>query len=153
MFHGDMKLHVFVFFLRICLFIVTGIALHATLAFPEIFFACPGLWESMILILSLKCIRVTICKVAMHRFDIHSKSSDYFDMVLHLVYFCVECMTTSCSLNSNGCVDVMEKPFGGHPMIAYVNALWCAWDGCLTLSVALYATIDRQNNRAGPIWQ
>jgi hypothetical protein len=143
MFHGDIKLHVFVFFLRVCLFIITGIVLHATLAFPTIFSQCPALWESMILILSFKCIRITLCKITMHRFGVKSKLSDYFDMVVHLVYFCVECTATSCSLNSSDCVDVMSTPFGGHPMIAYVNGLWCAWDGCLTLSVALYATIDR----------
>jgi len=143
MFQGDIKLHVFVFFLRVCLFIITGIVLHATQATPAIFVVCPVLWESMILILSLKCIRITLCKATMHRFEIRSKASDYFDMIVHLAYFCVECAVTSCSLNSEECVNVMASPFGGHPMIAYVNGLSCAWDGCLTLSVALYASIDR----------
>jgi hypothetical protein len=139
----DIKLHVFVFFLRVCLFIVTGIVLHATHAVASIYSACPGLWESMTLILSLKCIRITLCKVTMHRFDVRTNVSDYFDMVVHLAYFCVECVITSVSLNSANCVSVMASPFDGHPMIAYVNGLACAWDGCLTLSVALYTTINR----------
>ena len=145
MFQGDIKLHVFVFFMRICLFTVTGIVLHATHAHKRVYVDCPALWETMTTILVLKCIRITLCKVTMHRFDIRTKETDYFDIVVHLVYFIVECVVTSCSLNSPACVDVMSTPFGGHPMIAYVNGLSCAWDGCLTLSVALYASIDRRS--------
>ncbi len=126
-----------------CLFVVTGIVLHATYATGSIFAVCPGLWESMTLMLSLKCVRITLCKITMHRFDVHPKISDYFDMLFHLIHFCVECVITSFALNSSECVNVMASPFGGHPMIAYVNGLWCAWDGCLALSVALYATINR----------
>ena len=99
----------------------------------------------MTLILVLKCIRITLCKVTMHRFDIRTKETDYFDIVMHLVYFIVECVITSVSLNSPACVEVMSSAFGGHPMIAYVNGLSCVWDGCLTLSVALYASIDRRS--------
>ena len=143
MFDRDLKLHIFVFFLRACLFIITGIVLHATMVAPGILDACPVLWESMTLILSLKCIRITLCRVTMHHFDIRTKSSDYCDMIVHLVYFCVECTITSCSLNSRHCVEFMSNPFGGHPIIAYVNGISCAWDGCLTLSMALYTSIDR----------
>ena len=141
----DIKLHVFVFFLRVCLFTVTGIVLHATHAQKSIYVECPALWETMTLILVLKCIRITLCKVTMHRFDIRTKETDYFDIVMHLVYFIVECVITSVSLNSPACVEVMSSEFGGHPMIAYVNGLSCVWDGCLTLSVALYASIDRRS--------
>jgi hypothetical protein len=143
MMQRDIKLHVFVFFLRMCLFVVTGIVLHATRAVASIYSTCPGLWESMTLILSLKCVRITLCKVTMHRFDVRTNASDYFDMVVHFSYFCVECAITSASLNSTDCVGVMAAPFGGHPMIAYVNGLSCVWDGCLTLSVALYTSINR----------
>ena len=144
MLQGDIKLHMFVFFLRICLFTVTGIVLHATHASSSIFSECPFLWESMTLIMSLKCIRITLCKVTMHRLEIRPRSSYCFDMVVHLVYFCIEVIVTSCSLNSVSCMQVMSTPFGGHPMIAYVNGISCVWDGCLTLSVALYASIDRR---------
>ena len=143
MFQGDIKLHVFVFFLRVCLFIVTGIVLHTSLAAPSIFVVCPGLWESMVIILSLKCLRITLCKITLYQYEIRASATDYFDMIVHLTYFCVECAVTSYSLNSSACVDVMASPFDGHPMIAYVNGLSCAWDGCLTLSVALYASINR----------
>ena len=144
MYQGDIKLHMFVFFLRVCLFVVTGLVLHSTQASARVFVECPFLWESMTLILSLKCIRITLCKVTMYRFEIRPRSSDCFDMFVHLVYFCVEVAVTSCALNSVNCVDVMSSHFSGHPMIAYVNGLSCAWDGCLTLSVALYASIDRR---------
>ena len=144
MLQSDIKLHMFVFFLRICLFTVTGIVLHATHASSSIFAECPFLWESMTLILSLKCIRITLCKVTMHQLEIRPRSSYCFDMMVHLVYFCIEVVVTSCSLNSVSCVQVMSTPFGGHPMIAYVNGISCVWDGCLTLSVALYASIDRR---------
>jgi hypothetical protein len=139
----DIKLHVFVFFLRVCLFVVTGIVLHATHAVAPVYSACPGLWESMTLILSLKCVRITLCKVTMHRFEVRANASDYLDMVVHFSYFCVECAITSVSLNSADCVKAMAAPFDGHPMIAYVNGLSCVWDGCLTLSVALYTSINR----------
>ena len=145
MFQGDIKLHMFVFFLRVCLFVVTGIVLHTTHASVYVLKECPLLWESMTLILSLKCIRITLCKVTMYRFEVRTKSSDYFDMFIHLVYFCTEVTVTSCALNSESCVDVMSSHFSGHPTIAYVNGLSCAWDGCLTLSVALYASIDRRS--------
>jgi len=143
MLQSDMKVHVFVFFLLVCLSVVTGIVLHATQAVPAIFGACPGLWESMVLILSLRCIRMTLCKITMHHYEIRASAFDYFDMIVHLSYFCVECAVTSCSLNSSTCVEVMSAPFGGHPMIAYANGVSCVWDGCLTLSVALYASINR----------
>ena len=143
MYQGDVKLHLFVFLMRICLFVVIGISLHTTQASPLVFAECTFLWESMLLILILKCIRVTLCKVTLHRFEIRPKSSDCFDMLVHLVYFCTEVTVTSCALNSHGCVDAMSAPFKGHPMIAYVNGISCVWDGCLTLSMALYASIDR----------
>jgi hypothetical protein len=147
MYQGDIKLHMFVFFMRICLFTVTGIVLHATHAYASVFVECPFLWESMTAILSLKCLRITLCKVTMHRLDIRPKSSDCFDMLVHLIYFCIEAVVTSCALNSVNCRDVISTPFGGHPMIAYVNGLSCAWDGCLTLSVALFASIDMRGRR------
>ena len=143
MYQRDIKLHVFVFLLRVCLFIVTGLVLHMTHATPSIFTVCPGLWESMTLILSLKCVRITVCKATMYQFEIRTNASDYFDTMMHLVYFCIECAITSRSLNSGECVSVMTIPFGGHPMIAYVNGLSCVWDGCLTISFALYTSINR----------
>ena len=145
MYQVDIKLHMFIFMLRVSLFVATGIVLHMTHSSVHVFIECPLLWESMTAILSLKCIRMTICKVTMHRFDIRAKSSDCFDMFVHLVYFCIEVAVTSCALNSVNCVDVMSSSFYGHPMIAYVNGLSCVWDGCLTLSVALYASIDRRS--------
>ena len=148
MFQGDIKLHVFVFFLRVCLFVVTGLVLHLTHATPFIFTACPGLWESMTVILSLKCVRITLCKATMTLFDLRTNASDYFDMVMHFVYFCIECGVASHSLNSSECVSVMATPFDGHPMIAYVNGLSCAWDGCLTLSVAMFASVNRSRRAA-----
>ena len=80
----------------------------------------------------------------MHRLDIRRRSSDCFDMSVHMAYFCVEVVVTSCSLNSVNCLEVMSSPFGGHPMIAYVNGISCVWDGCLTLSLALFTSIDRR---------
>jgi hypothetical protein len=144
MFQSDIKLHLFIFFLRVCLFVVTGIVLHATHASPSVLVECPFLWESMTLIMSLKCVRITLCKITMHRFDIRRRSSDCFDMSVHMAYFCVEVVVTSCSLNSVNCLEVMSSPFGGHPMIAYVNGISCVWDGCLTLSLALFTSIDRR---------
>jgi hypothetical protein len=147
MFQGDIKLHMFVFFMRVCLFVVTGIVLHATSANASVIVECPFLWESMTVIMSLKCIRITLCKVTMHRFDIRPRSSYCFDMVVHLLYFCIEVAVTSYSLNSVNCLNAMSSSFGGHPMIAYVNGISCAWDGCLALSVALYASIDRSGRQ------
>ena len=151
MLQGDIKLHVFMFFMRTCLFVVTGIVLHATHAQRSVFADCPALWESMTTILSLKCIRSTVCRVTMHHMDLRVRETDLFDICLHLGCFIIECVVTSCALNSPACVEAMSAPFGGHPMIAYVNGLSCAWDGCLTLSVALFVSIDRRARPMMPI--
>ncbi len=139
----DLKLHMFVFFLGVCLYTVTGIVLHSTHAVPTIFNDCPGLWESMTLILSLKCIRMTLCAIALHKMDVRARVTDCFHMFIHTVYFVTSCVVTSVSLNSSVCVYAMGLPFGGNPMIAYVNGVACAWDGCVVLSIALYTVIDR----------
>ena len=92
----DLKLHMFVFFLGICLYIVTGIVLHSTHAVPTIFNDCPGLWESMALILCLKCIRMTLCAIALHRMDVRKRVTDCMHMFIHAVYFVTSCVVTSC---------------------------------------------------------
>lgn len=143
MYHGDIKLHMFLFFMEICLFTVTGIVLHSTQLPASVMYDCPGLWESMLLILSLKCIRMTICKITLHRFDIRPRVEDCLKMPVHAAYFVVECVLTSVSLNSDQCVNAMSNPFGGHPLLAYVNGISCAWDGCFVLSIALYSVVDR----------
>ena len=141
MYHGDIKLHVFVFLMRVCLFIATGVVLHATHATPSFFVECRGIWESMLLILSLKCIRIAICNVVLHRFRM--KANANIDKSANVAFFVIECVVTSCSQNSKACVTVMQSPFDGHPMIAYVNILSCVWDGCMVLSVALHTAVDR----------
>ena len=50
---GDMVLYVFVFLLRVSLFVITGIVLHQTDGGPVLRF-CPVLWESMATILVVK---------------------------------------------------------------------------------------------------
>lgn len=149
---SDLKLYLFVFLLRLCLFVVIGIVLHSTNGVPHFCAACPGLWESMTMILSAKCVRMTICRAAMHRFEIRIKTSDCVDMFVHFVYFCVECVLTSVSLNSSACVESMSSSFGGHPLIAYVNGIACVWDGCSTLAFSAFVTFHRRSGPDHGMW-
>lgn len=132
---------IFVFLLRICHFAFIGIVLHAAHARHELFAECPGLWETMLFILVNKCLHITVCGLILHRFDVRKKISDYASMVVHAIYFTIECTVTSCSLNSQSCLEVMGAPFGGPPLIAYVNVVSCVWDGCVVLSTAMFISI------------
>ena len=145
----DIRAHVFIFLLNVCLFAVTGIVLHKSNT-PLVVRACPTLWETMVLILVVKCLRVTLCTIVFRvmrngRGDEgggrQSGRANPIDVLLFFCFFVAECITTSCSLNSEPCVVAASDPFDGHPLLAYVNGISAVWDGCFILSHALYILV------------
>jgi hypothetical protein len=138
---NDMRLHIFLFLLRISLFVVTGITLHSTensLVINE----CPGLWESMLAILCIKCVRLTMCPILLKMLRAYQKNLHYLNILGYSIFFIVECIYTSQSLNSPDCVKAASLPTG-HPMLAYVNGLTCVYDGAYVLSHALFSMLNR----------
>lgn len=139
--HNDIRLHIFIFLLRVTLFVVTGIELHRTEA-SEVMSQCPGLWESMLSILCIKCIRLTLCPLVFKLLIIYQHSLHYLNVFMYTVFFVVECIETSQSLNSPECVRAISSP-SGHPMLAYVNGITCVYDGAYVLSHALFAILNK----------
>lgn len=138
---SNMRTQIFLFQLRMALFVSIGITLHSaqsTSVIPD----CPGLWESMLAILVIKCIRMTICstvvKMLNNRASQELKPITLLNLMIDTIFFITECVMTSKSLNSRECVVSASAVFSGHPMIAYVNGLACVWDGCFILSHVLY---------------
>ena len=147
MVHVDIPMHIFLFLIRVSLFTVTGVVLHSTEA-SSVHRLCPGLWETMAVILVMKCLRLTLCAVAFRLARINGSSHRLrwpavFDLVMHAFFFITECVFTSRSLNNSECVTAAGEPFDGHPLIAYVNGVSCAWDGCYVLSFALFSILNR----------
>lgn len=131
---------IFLFLLRMSLFVSIGIVLHNAQS-TSIIADCPGLWESMISILVIKCIRMTICSTIVKMLNTgithELKHLSLLNLVVDTIFFITEVVMTSKSLNSKECVDSASAHFGGHPMIAYVNGLACVWDGSFILSHVL----------------
>jgi hypothetical protein len=139
--HNDIRLHIFIFLLRVTLFVVTGIELHSTEA-SAVLDRCPGLWESMLSILCIKCIRLTLCPLVFKLLMSYQRSLHYLNVTVYTVFFVVECIETSQSLNTPECVKVMSQPTG-HPMLAYINGVTCVYDGAYVLSHALFAILNK----------
>lgn len=139
---ADVRTQIFLFLLNVCLFTVTGIVLHKadTAAVVRM---CPGLWETMALILTMKCLRMTLCAIVIRimRGETKLGSMNPLDIALFFTFFISECVTTSRSLNIRECLVAISEPFDGHPLIAYVNGISAAWDGCYILSHALYVLV------------
>jgi hypothetical protein len=140
----DIRSHIFIFLLNIGIFTATGVVLHKTEG-TDVILLCYGLWETMTLILVLKCLRVTLCSIALKLARGNSEGLRFvpFDLVSYSGFFIAECITTSRALNSAECVHAASVPFDGHPIIAYVNGAACVWDGCFILTHALYALVKR----------
>ena len=136
---GDMVLYVFVFLLRVSLFVITGIVLHQTDGGPVLRF-CPVLWESMATILVVKCLRATLCAIVIKLVRNRRKGFEPLDFIMHVAFFIIQCITTSRALNTPECITSE----GGVPM-AYVNCLSCVWDGCYVLACALHAALFKKN--------
>ena len=136
---GDIQIHIFIFLLNISQFAVTGIVLHCTEA-TLVILRCEGLWESMLFVLILKCIRLLVCSAVFKFIQIKrgKKGPDPLNLVLYTSFFVIECITTSRALNSQACLEATRNAFNGPPMISYVNGLLCVWDGCYVLSHVLY---------------
>ena len=142
---GDIMLYVFLFLLRVSLFTVTGIVLHSTEA-SSVIRECPGLWETMAITLVAKCLRLTLCAMALRlisRSPPRVKGFAPFDLVLHMAFFVSEVIVTSRSLNVQECVVAASNAFAGHPLILHVNGVACVWDGCYILACALYVMINK----------
>ena len=139
---NDVRSQIFLFLLNVCLFIITGIVLHKCEA-TSVIRLCPTLWETMALILTMKCLRVTLCAVVFRlmRGDSRVGKTNPLDLIISTGFFVIECVTTSRALNTEVCVSAASEPFDGHPLIAYVNGISAAWDGCYILSHALYAVV------------
>ena len=144
----DLRAHIFIFLLNVCLFAITGVVLHKSDT-AMVVRSCPSLWETMTLILTMKCLRMTLCAIVFRimRNNNHKEekagSVNPIDILLFFSFFVTECVTTSRSLNTEECVTAASEPFEGHPLIAYVNGIAAAWDGCFILSHALYVLVKR----------
>jgi hypothetical protein len=136
---NDARSQIFIFLLNVCLFIVTGIVLHKSEA-TAVVRLCPTLWESMALILGMKCLRLTLCAIVLRvmRGASRVNKTNPVDLIMSSAFFVTECVTTSRSLNTDACVKAASDPFDGHPLIAYVNGISAVWDGCYVLSYALF---------------
>lgn len=97
----NIRSNIFLFLLDISLFTATGIVLHKCEA-TTVIRLCPGLWETMALILIIKCLRVTLCAVAfkLMRGESRAKAINPLDLVIYTVFFVTECVTTSRALNT-----------------------------------------------------
>jgi hypothetical protein len=139
--HSYMRAQIFIFILRIVLLVGICIVLHLTQT-TLVRLECAGLWESMLVILVAKCIRMLFCVTAVKllKRDTHVELNRLylFNLVIDTAFFTTECVMTSKSLNSEQCVVEANKVFGGHPMIMYVNSLACFWDGSFILSHVLF---------------
>ena len=135
------RTQIFLFLLRMALFVSIGIVLHNSQT-SSVMRDCSGLWESMLAILVIKCVRMTICSTILRMLNNgvvqELKHLSLLNLVVDTIFFITECVMTSKSLNSRECVDSASKAFNGHPMIAYVNCLACVWDGCFILSHVLF---------------
>ena len=138
---NDIRLHIFIFLLRVTLFVVIGIELHHTEA-SLVWNRCPGLWESMLAILCIKCLRLSLCPLVFKLMHFYQRTLYYFNVLMYTVFFVVECIQTSQSLNSEPCVHAMSVS-SGHPMLAYVNGIACVYDGAYVLSHALFAILNK----------
>ena len=138
---NDIRLHIFIFLLRVILFVVTGIELHRTEA-SVVLDHCPGLWESMLTFLCVKCIRLTLCPLVFKLLMTYQRSLHCLNILMYTLFFVVECIETSQSLNSPECVQAISRP-SGHPMLAYINGVTCVYDGAYVLSHALFAILNK----------
>lgn len=140
----DIRSHIFLFLLNVSLFTVMGVVLHKCES-TAVLHLCYGLWETMALILVMKCLRMTLCAIAFKLMRGNSEIGSFnpLDLLLYTGFFIAECVTTSRALNSDECVKAAGAPFDGHPLIAYVNGISCVWDGCFILSHALYVLVKR----------
>jgi hypothetical protein len=136
-----MRAQIFVFIMRMALFIGIGIVLHSTQS-TNVFVDCPGLWESMLVILVTKCVRMVICTVVVKLLNPDTrrelKHIYLLNLAIDTVCFIFECILTSMSLDSKKCVESSSVAFDGHPMLMYVNLLACIWDGSFILSHVLF---------------
>ena len=139
---NDMRLHIFLFLLRISLFITTGIVLHSTDG-PLVLTHCAGLWESMLAILCIKCVRLTLFPLMLRAFKIYQRSLHHVNVLMYAIFFIVECVMTSQSLNSQECVAATSHP-SGHPMLSYVNGITSVYDGAYLLSHVLFTILNRR---------
>ncbi len=136
------RAQIFLFLLRMSLFVTISIVLHNTQS-TTVSHDCPGLWESMLAILAIKCVRMTICSTIVKMLNNGVAMQEYkhltlLNLVVDTIFFITECVITSISLNSKVCVESASEAFNGHPMIAYVNGLVCVWDGCYILSHVMF---------------
>ena len=139
---AHMRVQIFIFLLRMVLFVSIGMVLHSTQS-TQVMQDCPGLWESMLAILVIKCVRMVICTTIiklLHKGTSQQelRSISLLNLVLDTIFFITECVMTSRSLDSRVCVISASIPFNGHPMIAYVNGLAATWDGSFILSHVLF---------------
>jgi hypothetical protein len=135
----------------VCLFIVIGIVLHKSEA-TAVVRLCPVLWETMALILTVKCLRLTLCAIVMKivRGESRVRKTNPLDLIMSAGFFVTECVTTSRAFNTGVCVAAASEPFDGHPLIAYVNGISAVWDGCYVLSYALFVVKGTQNPHGSP---
>ena len=139
---NDVRMHIFHFLLNLSLSVVVGLVLHKAETMAIVHRDCPALWESMVVILVMRCLRLTLCAVYM-RFSKENARRLAVDPPLYTLFFITECITASRSLNSAECVVAAGMPFDGHPLIAYAGVLLAVWDGCYVLSLALHTAVRR----------
>lgn len=136
------RTQIFLFLLRMALFVSIGIVLHGSQS-TSVMKKCPGLWESMLAILIIKCLRMTICSTVLKMMTSGIAYQEFqhlslLNLIIDTIFFITECVMTSKSLDSRECIESAGEAFYGHPMIAYVNVLACVWDGSYILSHVLF---------------
>ena len=136
---NDIRLHIFVFLLRVTLLIITIIALHDADS-AAVLARCPLLWEFTLTILCVKCLRLTLCPMVFRTLRI--KFMDIANAALHTVFLIVEVVLTSQSLNSTECMRAASLS-SGYPVLIFTSFALCVHDGAYVLSHALFGIMNR----------
>ena len=138
---NDLRTHVFVFLLRVALFVITGIALHKTDP-AAVQGRCPLLWELTMCILCIKCLQLVLCPNVFKILREFVRWTDTAKTALYALFFLTEIVLTSQSLNSPDCM-VAASLTSKYPMLVFVSFAVCVYDGAYVLSHALYRGLQR----------
>lgn len=138
---NDIRLHIFLFILRVALFVITGVALHDA-NIPAVQSRCPMLWELTATILCVKCIRLTLYPILLRVLRLHRWWMHLANVGMYSAFFITETVLTSQSLNSPDCM-VAASLASGHPTLIFASFALCIYDGAYVLSHALFGVVNR----------
>jgi hypothetical protein len=139
---NDIRTHIFMFLLRVALFVITGVALHKT-DMAAVQGRCPMLWELTTCILCVKCLQLVLCPNVFKILREIMWWTDTAKTGLYAAFFLTEIVLTSQSLNSPDCM-VAASLTSKYPMLVFVSFAVCVYDGAYVLSHALYRMLYRR---------